>query len=86
MVLGLYYITKERKSSKEHVVKGEGMVCYSPRGGAHRPPRRPFGLARVAIKMRYVDAAGNVSMIDTTCGRVLFNEHVPQKRDSSTSC
>ena len=28
MVLGLYYITKERKSSKEHVVKGEGMVCY----------------------------------------------------------
>ena len=30
MVLGLYYITKERKSSKDLVVKGEGTVCYSP--------------------------------------------------------
>ena len=29
MVLGLYYITKERKSSDNLVVKGEGTVYYS---------------------------------------------------------
>ncbi len=30
MVLGLYYITKARKSTKEVKVKGEGMTFYSP--------------------------------------------------------
>ena len=76
MVLGLYYITKERSSSKEHEVKGEGMVCYSPEEVriAHQEGRLDL---HAAIKMRYVDIDGNVSLIDTTCGRVLFNEHVP---------
>ena len=76
MVLGLYYITKERASSKEHVVKGEGMVCYSSEEVriAHQEGRLDL---HASIKMRYVDIDGNASMIDTTCGRVLFNEHVP---------
>ena len=76
MVLGLYYITKERSSSKEHVVKGEDMVCYSPEEVriAHQEGRLDL---HAAIKMRFVDIDGNVSLIDTTCGRVLFNEHVP---------
>ena len=76
MVLGLYYITKERKSSKDNVVKGEGMVCYSPEEVriAHQEGRLDL---HAAIKMRFVDMDGNASMIDTTCGRVLFNEHVP---------
>jgi DNA-directed RNA polymerase subunit beta' len=30
MVLGLYYITKERRSTKDEVVKGEGKTFYSP--------------------------------------------------------
>ena len=30
MVLGLYYMTKERKSTKELVIKGEGLTFYSP--------------------------------------------------------
>src|SRR6187431_188839 len=30
MVLGLYYITKGKKSFKDHVVQGEGKVFYSP--------------------------------------------------------
>jgi DNA-directed RNA polymerase subunit beta' len=29
MVLGLYYMTKARKSTKEHKVKGEGIIFYS---------------------------------------------------------
>ena len=76
MVLGLYYITKERSSSKEHVVKGEGMVCYSSEEVriAHQEGRLDL---HAAIKMRFVDIDGNASLIDTTCGRVLFNEHVP---------
>jgi DNA-directed RNA polymerase subunit beta' len=30
MVLGLYYMTKERKSTAEYKVKGDGMTFYSP--------------------------------------------------------
>ena len=29
--------------------------------------------------MRYEDIDGNTSIIDTTCGRVLFNEYVPKE-------
>ena len=78
MVLGLYYITKERKSSKDHVVKGEGMVCYSPEEVriAHQEGRLDL---HASITMRYVDIHGEASMIETTCGRVMFNEHVPQE-------
>jgi DNA-directed RNA polymerase subunit beta' len=76
MVLGLYYITKERKSTPEHVVKGEGMVCYSPEEVRIAYQEGKLDL-HASIKMRYVDASGNASIIDTTCGRVLFNEHVP---------
>ena len=76
MVLGLYYITKERKSTPEHIVKGEGMVCYSPEEVRIAYQEGKLDL-HASIKMRYVDAADKVSIIDTTCGRVLFNEHVP---------
>ena len=78
MVLGLYYITKERKSSKDLVVKGEGTVCYSPEevSIAHQEGRLDL---HAAIKMRYEDIDGNTSIIDTTCGRVLFNEYVPKE-------
>ena len=37
------------------------------------------------IKMRHVDIDGNVNIIETTCGRVLFNDHVPLKRATSMS-
>src|SRR5690606_3369224 len=30
MVLGLYYLTKGKKSTEEEIVKGEGMSFYSP--------------------------------------------------------
>ena len=36
MVLGLYYITKTRRSTPEHPVKGEGMKFYSPQRGDYR--------------------------------------------------
>ena len=78
MVLGLYYITKERKSSDDLVVKGEGTVCYSSEevSIAHQEGRLDL---HAAIKMRYEDPEGNTSIIDTTCGRVLFNEFVPKE-------
>ena len=76
MVLGLYYITKERKSTKEEPVKGEGMTFYSPEEViiAYNEGRAAL---HAGIKVRWADHEGNMSIIDTTVGRVLFNEVVP---------
>ena len=76
MVLGLYYITKERKSTKEEPVAGEGMTFYSPEEViiAYNEGRAAL---HAGIKVRWVDHEGNSSIIDTTVGRVLFNEVVP---------
>jgi len=78
MVLGLYYITKVKKSTPEMTVKGEGMVCYSPEEVriAYQEGRLDL---HATIKMRFTDIDGNTSLIDTTCGRVLFNEYVPRE-------
>ncbi|PCJ82349.1 MAG: DNA-directed RNA polymerase subunit beta' [Bacteroidetes bacterium] len=76
MVLGLYYITKERKSTPEWEVKGEGTVCYSPEEVNIMYQEGKLDL-HAAIKMRFIDLNGDATIIETTCGRVLFNEHVP---------
>ena len=78
MVLGLYYITKVKKSTAEVAVKGEGMVCYSPEEVriAYQEGRLDL---HATIKMRFTDIEGHTSLIETTCGRVLFNEYVPRE-------
>ena len=76
MVLGLYYMTKVRKGTKDEPVAGEGMTCYSAEEVRIAYQEGKLGL-HAEIKMRFVDNTGNASVIDTTCGRVLFNDHVP---------
>ena len=76
MVLGLYYMTKIRKGTKDEPVKGEGMTCYSPEEVRIAYQEGQLDL-HAEIKMRHVDIDGNVNIIETTCGRVLFNDHVP---------
>ena len=76
MVLGLYYMTKVRKGTKDEPVAGEGMTCYSTEEVRIAYQEGKLGL-HAEIKMRFVDINGNASIIDTTCGRVLFNDHVP---------
>ncbi|MBD3637933.1 MAG: DNA-directed RNA polymerase subunit beta' [Crocinitomicaceae bacterium] len=82
MVLGLYYITKLRKSTKERVVKGEGMTFYSPEEViiANNEGRLEIH-ASIKVRTKDIDEDGNevVKIIDTTCGRVLFNELVPDE-------
>ncbi|WP_299625757.1 DNA-directed RNA polymerase subunit beta' [uncultured Tenacibaculum sp.] len=80
MVLGLYYMTKERKSTPELIIKGEGLTFYSP-----EEVTIAFNEGRVdlnaGIKVRTKDVEdGEVvtKIIKTTVGRVLFNEVVPE--------
>ena len=78
MVLGLYYITKGRKSTEEIPVKGEGMNFYSPEevNIAYNEGRVDL---HAHIKVRWTDPEGEASSIETTVGRVLFNEVVPDE-------
>jgi DNA-directed RNA polymerase subunit beta' len=82
MVLGLYYITKGKKSTKEDVVKGEGGIFYSPEEVIIAHNERKLDL-HAHIKVRSYDLNENgepeLMMIETTCGRVLFNERVPRE-------
>lgn len=78
MVLGLYYITKGRKTDAERTMKGEGMTFYSPEEViiAYNEGRLDL---HTYIKLRWTDPEGVKHMIDTTCGRTLFNEVVPDE-------
>ncbi len=81
MVLGLYYMTKERKSTPEVPVKGEGLTFYS-----YEEVEIAFNEGMVnlnaGIKVRAKDfnEEGELvnQIIPTTVGRVLFNMEVPE--------
>ncbi|MDV7187235.1 DNA-directed RNA polymerase subunit beta' [Lutibacter sp. TH_r2] len=81
MVLGLYYMTKERKSTPEAPVKGEGLTFYSPEEVTIAFNEKAVDLnASITVRTKDFNEEGElVSMlIKTTVGRVLFNEVVPE--------
>ena len=82
MVLGLYYMTKARKSTKDLVVKGEGLTFYSVEEVhiAYNEKRVDLN-ATIKIRTKVLNEEGALEyqIIDTTVGRVLFNEVVPEK-------
>jgi DNA-directed RNA polymerase subunit beta' len=77
MVLGLYYITKSRRSTPEHIVRGEGMTFYSPEEVIIAYNEKAVDL-HANIKVIIHDL-GEDKMIETSVGRVLFNEVVPKE-------
>jgi len=82
MVLGLYYITKSRTSTPEHIVKGENGIFYSPEEVIIANNEGKLDLhAPIKVKSYDLNFEGvpELRMIDTTCGRVLFNEVVPRE-------
>ena len=83
MVLGLYYMTKERRNTPEYPVKGEGMTFYSPEEIIIAHNERRVDLHAI-IKVRITDPDGTgddsiTRIIETTVGRVIFNQFVPKE-------
>jgi len=81
MILGLYYITKHIKGTAEKPVKGEGLTFYGAEEViiAYNEGRAEL---HAGIKCRVrVRENGELfyKVIDTTVGRVLFNEVVPEE-------
>ncbi|MCC6410031.1 MAG: DNA-directed RNA polymerase subunit beta' [Saprospiraceae bacterium] len=79
MVLGLYYLTKERKSIPENPTKGEGRRFYSAEEVVIAYNEGQLDL-HASIQCRVAqNENGEVvqKRMDTTVGRVLFNQAVP---------
>ncbi len=84
MVLGLYYMTKGRRSEPEHIVKGEGMTFYSPEEVIIAYNEKATDLhahikVRIELPNDDEEAPITTKLIETTVGRVLFNQVVPKK-------
>jgi DNA-directed RNA polymerase subunit beta' len=83
MVLGLYYMTKGRRTAKEHKVKGEGLTFYSSEEVIIAYNEEIVDL-HAFIKVK-VDNSKNEKgvlekkIIETTVGRVIFNQVVPRE-------
>ncbi len=82
MVLGLYYMTKGKKSTPEEPIKGEGLTFYSAEEVNIAMNEGRLALnAEVKVRTKVLDEAGELktAVVETTAGRVLFNEVVPEK-------
>ena len=79
MVLGLYYLTKGKKSTETEVVRGEDMRFYSTNEVIIAYNEGILDLhAWIKVKANIRENTELVNkLIDTTVGRVIFNQHVP---------
>ena len=80
MVLGLYYMTKERKSTPEVPVIGEGLTFYSAEEVEIAFNEGKVNLnAGIKVRAKDFNEEGELvnQIISTTVGRVLFNKNVP---------
>ncbi len=81
MVLGLYYMTKIKQVSKENPILGAGLTFYSDEEVqiAHNEGKVMLN-APIKARARVMGEDGNMTMkvIETSVGRVLFNQVVPK--------
>jgi DNA-directed RNA polymerase subunit beta' len=82
MVLGLYYITKGKRDIEGDAVRGEGMRFYSAEEVIIAYNEGKVDLhAFIKVKANVRNEAGEIEnkLIETTVGRVMFNQAVPAK-------
>jgi DNA-directed RNA polymerase subunit beta' len=81
MVLGLYYMTKARKSDEEKKMMGEGISFYSPEEVIIAYNEKKVDLHTIIKVKVWVKENGELinKLTETTVGRVLFNQVVPRE-------
>ncbi|MDX2191684.1 MAG: DNA-directed RNA polymerase subunit beta' [Bacteroidota bacterium] len=82
MVLGLYYITKGRKGSKDKPELGEGLTFYGFEDVVMAVNEGILSKhAYIKVKANVKNEQGELvsKVIETVAGRVLFNQFVPQE-------
>ena len=82
MVLGLYYVTKGRKSTKEQPVAGEGMMFYSAEEviiALNEKRISKHAHIKLRTKVRNENDELESKVVETVAGRVVFNQNVPEE-------
>src|SRR6201990_43900 len=81
MVLGLYYMTKGKKTMGDDKVKGEGLTFYSPEETIIAYNEKRVDLhAWVKVRLKVKEGDKLVTkLVETTVGRILFNQVVPEE-------
>src|ERR1700747_3418583 len=79
MVLGLYYVTKGRKSTPEYPIKGEGKTFYGAEEvviAINEGRLSNHALIKIRTQVRNEKGLLETKIIDTVAGRVIFNLNV----------
>ena len=82
MVLGLYYVSKGRKSTKEHPLKGEGLIFSNLREvviALNEEKVDKNALIKLRTNVRTSEGTLENKVIETVAGRVLFNNLIPNE-------
>lgn len=82
MVLGLYYISKGKKSTDTEIIKGEGKSFYNTEEVIIAYNEGKVDLhagIKVKVNVRSNNGELQKKLIDTTVGRVIFNQYVPEE-------
>lgn len=81
MVLGLYYISKGKKTTDTEIVKGQGKAFYSAEEVIIAYNEKQVDLhAWIKVKANVLEKGQLVNkLIETTVGRVIFNQFVPKE-------
>ena len=82
MVLGLYYMTKERRSTPEVKVRGEGLTFYGAEEAIIAFNEGKVELhAVVKVRTKVKNEKGQLvyKVIDTSLGRIIVNQAVPER-------
>ncbi|MBS1618672.1 MAG: DNA-directed RNA polymerase subunit beta' [Bacteroidetes bacterium] len=82
MVLGLYYMTKERRSVADHKVKGEGLTFYGAEEAviAFNEGRVDLhAVVKCRARVKNEQHKMVTKIIETTVGRIIVNQAVPER-------
>lgn len=82
MVLGLYYVSKGKRSTPEEPVAGEGKVFYSAEEviiALNEGSISKHAYIKCKVKVKTESGELEEQLIETVAGRILFNECVPEQ-------
>ena len=82
MVLGLYYMTKEKRNIGNDVVKGEGLTFYGPEEAMiafNEGKVELHSVIKCRLRVRTENGKPVYQIIETTVGRIIFNSAVPER-------
>ena len=82
MVLGLYYVSKGRKSTKDNSIKGEGSIFSNSKEviiSLNEGKIEKNAYIKLRTNLRKSDGSFERKIIDTVAGRVLFNNLIPDE-------